>query len=129
MAVSNVRIKRVKAEIGGKVHELFYSMGSAAVLAEAYGSAGEAERKLYAACFNKKGKEYVSKSADELMSIEFLSILKNYVFALTNRDLDIYDIGVDELPKIISAVLEAIGLGNPEPKESSEGSGDPIKAE
>ena len=120
--VNNVRIKKTSVKLGGIEYTFFYSLAAAAYLTEKYGSATVAEQKLYSVCFKFNGADFEARSEKELMTTEFFEILRDYVIALTERQqetIDIYSLGVDELPGIITGVLAAIGLGNPDPSQGS----------
>jgi len=127
MSAKNVRLKVIDIEVSGQSVKLFFSMGAAHELAIKYGSTQTAEAEFYKACFKVEDGKLREKTAEELLTKEFFDIMRSYISAMLYqfdgcKEQFFDNCAVDELPVLIKAIIDALGIGNPEPVAGKQGS-------
>lgn len=121
MPVNNIKVQKVEVELAGKKRFFLYNFRAAAILADKFGSAIEAQVKLNEACFKQIDGKFVPRGPTEITTKDFFDTMACYVDALLSQDIkeggepvDFFDLDANDLTGIVQAIWAALGFGSPE---------------
>jgi hypothetical protein len=121
--IEALRPTGVPVKISGEDHTFKCVNLSMAFIAKEYGTPQKAIVKLYDCILFEKDGILIQKPVDEMFTGDIFDVLRCFCRALLLHERnesthDIFDYAdIDELPVIVSGIIKAMGLGNPEPSK------------